>query len=90
MVHSRHTQVPNIQNSIPKKVFELVNQSVTFKAAWFLVKPFLTDKLKKRIIFHSSPETLLDYFPKAVLPKQYGGDLENYGHVCLAKKSYGT
>ncbi|GIY17213.1 hypothetical protein CDAR_395381 [Caerostris darwini] len=69
------------------KEVHIVNQSVTFKAAWFLVKPFLTDKLKKRIIFHSSPETLLDYFPKAVLPKQYGGDLENYDMYAWLKKA---
>ncbi|GIY29807.1 hypothetical protein CDAR_317332 [Caerostris darwini] len=68
------------------KEIHLVNLSVTFKAAWFIMKHFLTDKLKKRIIFHKTPETLFNYFPKAVLPKQYGGDLQNYDMSEWVKK----
>ncbi|GIY29806.1 hypothetical protein CDAR_317321 [Caerostris darwini] len=68
------------------KEIHLVNQSVTFKAAWFIFKHFLTDKLKKRFIFHNTPETLLNYFPKVVLPKQYGGNLENYDMSSWLKK----
>ncbi|GFR29548.1 clavesin-1 [Trichonephila clavata] len=51
---------------------------MTFKAAWMLIKPFLSDKLKKRIIFHNSIDTLLKYIPKSVLPVQYGGELKSY------------
>ncbi|GIY80619.1 hypothetical protein CEXT_702321 [Caerostris extrusa] len=68
------------------KEIHLVNQSVTFKAAWFIFKHFLTDKLKKRFVFHNTPETLLNYFPKVVLPKQYGGNLENYDMSSWLKK----
>ncbi|GIY21481.1 hypothetical protein CDAR_184611 [Caerostris darwini] len=68
------------------KEIHLVNLSITFKAAWFIMKHFLTDKLKKRIIFHKTPETLFNYFPKAVLPKQYGGDLQNYDMSEWVKK----
>ncbi|GIY80615.1 hypothetical protein CEXT_702301 [Caerostris extrusa] len=38
------------------------------------------------IIFHKTPETLLNYFPKAALPKQYGGDLQNYDTSEWVKK----
>ncbi|GIY21467.1 hypothetical protein CDAR_184561 [Caerostris darwini] len=40
-----------------------------------------------RMIFHKTPKTLLNYFPKAVLPKQYGGDLQNYDMSSWLKKA---
>ncbi|GIY21466.1 hypothetical protein CDAR_184551 [Caerostris darwini] len=69
------------------KEIHLVNLSITAKAMWFILKHFLTDKLKQRIIFHKTTETLLNYFPKAVLPKQYGGDLQNYDTTEWIKKA---
>ncbi|GIY21465.1 clavesin-1 [Caerostris darwini] len=69
------------------KEFHAVNLSVTFKAVWFLIKPFLTDKIKKRVFLHNSPEALLNHFPRTVLPKQYGGDLENYDMSSWLKKA---
>ncbi|GIY67688.1 hypothetical protein CEXT_279231 [Caerostris extrusa] len=69
------------------KEIHLVNLSVTAKAMWFIMKHFLTDKLKQRVIFHKTTETLLNYFPKAVLPKQYGGDLQNYDTTEWIKKA---
>ncbi|GIY21477.1 hypothetical protein CDAR_184601 [Caerostris darwini] len=69
------------------KEVHLVNLSVTFRAIWFIMKHFLTDKLKQRVIFHNTTETLLNHFPKAVLPKQYGGDLQNYNMAEWVKKA---
>ncbi|GIY09763.1 uncharacterized protein CEXT_745551 [Caerostris extrusa] len=69
------------------KEIHLVNLSYTFRAVWFIMKHFFTDKLKQRMIFHKTPETLLNYFPKAVLPKQYGGDLESYDMSSWLKKA---
>lgn len=60
------------------KGIHIVNQSLTFKAAWVLLKHFLSDKFKKRIHFHSGSETLTQFFPKSILPADYGGDLEDY------------
>ncbi|XP_035226930.1 alpha-tocopherol transfer protein-like [Stegodyphus dumicola] len=60
------------------KQIHIVNQSPTFKAAWLLIKPFLSAKLKKRMYFHSTSETLFNFFPRAVLPVHYGGELEDY------------
>ncbi|GIY21471.1 hypothetical protein CDAR_184571 [Caerostris darwini] len=44
-------------------------------------------KISNKMIFHKTPETLLNYFPKAVLPKQYGGDLESYDMAEWLKKA---
>ncbi|GIY21479.1 hypothetical protein CDAR_184602 [Caerostris darwini] len=40
-----------------------------------------------QVIFHNTTETLLNHFPKAVLPKQYGGDLQNYNMAEWVKKA---
>ncbi|GIY67685.1 hypothetical protein CEXT_279221 [Caerostris extrusa] len=69
------------------KEFHAVNLSVTFKAVWFLIKPFLTDKIKKASFFTQHSRSSLEPFPKAVLPKQYGGDLENYDMSSWLKKA---
>ncbi|GFT41241.1 CRAL-TRIO domain-containing protein [Nephila pilipes] len=39
------------------------------------IKPLLSEKIRNRVYFHSSTEKLLDYFPRAILPSEYGGDL---------------
>ncbi|XP_035226939.1 alpha-tocopherol transfer protein-like isoform X2 [Stegodyphus dumicola] len=56
----------------------IINSSVTSKIGWFIIKQFLSEKLKKRIHFHSSPEKLLKYFPRSALPMKYGGDIISY------------
>ncbi|CAL1273850.1 unnamed protein product [Larinioides sclopetarius] len=85
--HLKHCTPNNIwliyhgsQECVPGRYKEvhIVNTSATFKAAWILLKPFISEKLKKRIIFHPNSKTLLNYFPKDVLPTQYGGNLETY------------
>ncbi|GBO07131.1 Alpha-tocopherol transfer protein-like [Araneus ventricosus] len=85
--HVRHCTPNNlrliyhgIQEVCPSRYKEvhIINDSLTFKAAWFIIKPFISEKIKKRINFHNGPETLLNFFPKAILPKHYGGDLENF------------
>ncbi|XP_054718620.1 alpha-tocopherol transfer protein-like [Uloborus diversus] len=60
------------------KAVHFVNDSITFKAAWFIFKNFLTDKFRKRIFFHSKMESLFDHFPRSILPTKYGGTLEDY------------
>ncbi|KAG8193028.1 hypothetical protein JTE90_028145 [Oedothorax gibbosus] len=60
------------------KEIHFVNEGAIWQATWTLLKPFMSEKMKKRIIVHSSPEDLLNYFPKHCLPVQYGGDLEDY------------
>ncbi|XP_055944749.1 retinaldehyde-binding protein 1-like isoform X1 [Argiope bruennichi] len=87
MKHLRYITPSNLyllyhgtQECVPAryKDIHLVNESLTLKAAWFLVKPFLSDKIKKRVHFHSSNEDLLKFFPKSILPTEFGGELQNY------------
>ncbi|KAG8193130.1 hypothetical protein JTE90_004953 [Oedothorax gibbosus] len=60
------------------KGIHIVNDSIVFKTAWLILKHFFSEKLKKRIHFHSSPKGLLDHFPKSVLPVSYAGEAEDY------------
>lgn len=60
------------------KSFHVVNNSLTFKAAWFIIRNFLSAKIKSRIHFHDDKESLLDFFPAACLPAEYGGELTDY------------
>ncbi|GFT97282.1 alpha-tocopherol transfer protein-like [Trichonephila clavipes] len=60
------------------KQVHIVNDSITFRAAWYIIKRFLSEKIVRRVHFHKTPETLFNYFPRAVLPKHYGGNLESY------------
>ncbi|GIY41574.1 alpha-tocopherol transfer protein-like [Caerostris extrusa] len=45
------------------KEIHIINESIVFKAAWSF--------------FLSDPEELFDYFPRSVLPPEYGGHLED-------------
>ncbi|KAG8193128.1 hypothetical protein JTE90_004952 [Oedothorax gibbosus] len=71
------------------KGIHIVNDSIVFKTAWLIIKHFFSEKLKKRIRFHSSPKGLLDHFPKSVLPISYAGELEDYqkGQITWLKKA---
>lgn len=60
------------------KAIHILNESLTFKVAYFLVKPFLSAKIKKRFFFHTKMDDLLNHFPRSVLPTEYGGSLEDY------------
>ncbi|XP_042904311.1 clavesin-2 isoform X2 [Parasteatoda tepidariorum] len=60
------------------KGIHIINMSLTFKAAWTLIHPFLSEKLKKRFIFHQNMEELTDYFPVCLLPTDFGGQLQDY------------
>ncbi|KAF8778722.1 alpha-tocopherol transfer protein-like [Argiope bruennichi] len=94
--HLRHCTPNNIwliyhgsQECVPGRYKEvhIVNTSATFKAAWFIIKSFMSDKLKKRIIFHNNSKTLINYFPKEILPTQYGGELEKYDMTSWLRKA---
>lgn len=60
------------------KAVHIVNNSLTFKAAFLIIKQFFSEKLKRRIVFHPNNESLLDYFSPYILPAQYGGYLVDY------------
>ncbi|GFT26820.1 alpha-tocopherol transfer protein [Trichonephila clavipes] len=75
------------------KEVHLVNDSLILSAFWTLIKNFLSAKVKSRILFHSNGETLLNHFPRSVLPAKYGGDLTDWFQEDLVKrlnKEYGS
>ncbi|CAL1293366.1 unnamed protein product [Larinioides sclopetarius] len=38
------------------------------------------------VVFHSEPESLLNYFPTSILPQQYGGKLNDYHNEDMMRK----
>lgn len=58
------------------KEVHIINQSFMVKPCWAILKPFLSQKIRNRVYFHSNLEKLFDYFPRSVLPVEYGGDLK--------------
>ncbi|GFR01491.1 alpha-tocopherol transfer protein-like [Trichonephila clavata] len=59
------------------KGFHLINQSIVVKPCWTMIKPFLSEKIRSRVHFHSNVEELFEYFPRSILPVEYGGDLKD-------------
>ncbi|XP_035213205.1 clavesin-2-like [Stegodyphus dumicola] len=69
------------------KGIHVINMSLTFKAAWTLVHPFLSEKLKKRIIFHENNDTLQQHFPESLLPVDFGGQLKEYDNTAWLRNA---
>ncbi|KAI4465976.1 alpha-tocopherol transfer protein-related [Holotrichia oblita] len=68
-----------LQDSIPCRVknIHIINQPYIFNIVFALFKPFLREKLKKRIIFHGTDrKSLHSYLTPGCLPKCYGGTME--------------
>lgn len=65
-----------VQEAYPVKLKEvhIINVSPLVDTIVNFVKPFLKEKIRQRIHFHASLESLYKHVPKAMLPKQYGGD----------------
>ncbi|GIX72362.1 CRAL-TRIO domain-containing protein [Caerostris extrusa] len=86
----RHLQYCTLQNMLllihiafdvmPTNILgiHVINGNFLLSLALALAKPFLSESIRKIIHVHSSPEGLLDYFPASVLPKKYGGTLNDY------------
>ncbi|KAG8188118.1 hypothetical protein JTE90_029046 [Oedothorax gibbosus] len=57
------------------KAFHVINVPPIYKIGWKLVKPLLSEKIRKRFIFHKSDDlsTLYEYIPQEILPKELGG-----------------
>ncbi|XP_075214509.1 alpha-tocopherol transfer protein-like isoform X2 [Lycorma delicatula] len=68
-----------LQDSIPMRIkgVHIVNQPYVFNIVFNLFKPFLRDKLQKRIIFHGTDrDSLHQYLSPKCLPECYGGTLD--------------
>ncbi|CAL1275442.1 unnamed protein product [Larinioides sclopetarius] len=57
------------------KEIHFINETPVLRFLWTIIKKFLSDKIRNRVFFHSRTEELLNYFPKSVLPVQYGGEI---------------
>ncbi|XP_047537939.1 alpha-tocopherol transfer protein-like [Vanessa atalanta] len=64
-----------VQEAYPVKLKEvhIINTSPTVERFVNLVKPFLKEKIRKRIFIHKEVKDLYKYVPQEMLPKEYGG-----------------
>ena len=73
-----------IQDAMPLRLKEvhIVKQPFLFNMVWQMFKPFVREKLKKRMFFHGSKmATLHTHIPPSHLPKSYGGDLPDFDYT---------
>ncbi|XP_055838231.1 clavesin-2-like [Episyrphus balteatus] len=67
-----------IQDAMPLRMREvhMVKQPFIFKMVWSLFKPFVQEKLNKRMHFHGSDmKSLHKFLSPEILPENYGGKL---------------
>ncbi|XP_021918955.1 alpha-tocopherol transfer protein-like [Zootermopsis nevadensis] len=74
------------QEAMPLRLKEvhIVNQPFLFNMVWQMFKPFVKEKLKKRLFFHGKKmESLHEHIDPSYLPEDYGGKLPkiNYSSV---------
>ncbi|KAG5883323.1 hypothetical protein JTB14_032524 [Gonioctena quinquepunctata] len=70
-----------VQETFPLrfKGFHIVNEPFYFDAVVAVLKPFLKEKIRKRIILHGSDITSLGAFiPSDILPTEYGGSAGSF------------
>lgn len=66
-----------VQEAYPVKVKEVhvINVSPVIDTIMNFVKPFVSEKIRNRITFHSNVESLYKVIPKELLPNEYGGSI---------------
>lgn len=71
------------QEAYPVKLKEvhIINVSPLVDTIINFVRPFLKEKIRQRIHFHSNVDSLYKHVPKAMLPKEYGGDAGNIADI---------
>ncbi|XP_036120168.1 alpha-tocopherol transfer protein [Molossus molossus] len=74
-----------LTDSFPLKVrgIHLINEPIIFHAVFSMIKPFLTEKIKKRIHLHGTnyKQSLHQHFPD-ILPLEYGGEEFSMEDIC--------
>ncbi|XP_780795.2 alpha-tocopherol transfer protein-like [Strongylocentrotus purpuratus] len=69
------------QNCVPVRVqgIHFINESLLFDGAFTIIKPFMQEKIRKRVRLHGqNMETLHEYLSPSILPDTFGGDITNY------------
>ncbi|CAL1278028.1 unnamed protein product [Larinioides sclopetarius] len=66
-----------IVNCTPARYKEIyvINESAILKLIWRIIKPMMSEKIKSRVRFVRKLEELFDYFPRCIMPTEYGGDI---------------
>ncbi|CAH1999242.1 unnamed protein product [Acanthoscelides obtectus] len=80
--YARRT-VELVQETFPLrfKSFHVVNEPFYFDAIIAILKPFLKEKIRKRIVMHGTDMTSLHAFiPSDILPTEYGGTAGNFNN----------
>ncbi|CAH2988926.1 unnamed protein product [Chilo suppressalis] len=63
-------------SAVRLKEVHVLRQPMIFNVLWNVLKPFVKEKLKKRLMFHGSKfSSLHKHIPSAHLPAEYGGEL---------------
>lgn len=70
--------VNGLQDGFPTKIsgVHFVNYPTIFWSTFYLAQKFMKEKLRKRIHFHSTMETLHEFYDVNILPKTLDGELE--------------
>ncbi|XP_059050190.1 alpha-tocopherol transfer protein-like [Achroia grisella] len=72
-----------VQEAYPVKLKEvhIVNTSPIVETFLNFVKPFLKEKIRKRIFIHKDVKDLYKYVPQDMLPAEYGGTCSTMGDI---------
>ncbi|XP_011505202.1 PREDICTED: clavesin-1 [Ceratosolen solmsi marchali] len=73
-----------IQDAMPLRLKEvhIVKEPFLFNMVWQMFKPFVREKLKKRMFFHGSKmSSLHKHLAPSHLPKNYGGELPEINYT---------
>ncbi|XP_054748213.2 alpha-tocopherol transfer protein-like [Lytechinus pictus] len=69
------------QNCVPVRVqgIHFINESLLFDGAFTIIKPFMQEKIRKRVRLHGQNlETLHEYLLPSILPDTFGGEIIKY------------
>ncbi|KAG8174239.1 hypothetical protein JTE90_012844 [Oedothorax gibbosus] len=58
------------------KSINSINHPAPIKFVWDIIRTILTEKMRKRFVFHSHPKDILEHIPATVIPEEYGGLLK--------------
>ncbi|OQR78406.1 alpha-tocopherol transfer protein-like [Tropilaelaps mercedesae] len=79
------------QNGYPArfKGAHIVNNSRLWNVVWEITKPFLNEKVQKRVHLHASDmKSLHEFIPPEILPEEYGGKAGVITHHWLVNEMY--
>ena len=66
----------------------ILNAPRFFQILYNMAKPFLHQRTRDTIIFHSDYNSLYEYVDREILPKEYGGDIGPFDNTPSATAVY--